>query len=262
MRVRMMMPVSWLLCLFVGVLVSSSNHPLAFEAIRIAAVRPKVRPVGNTIQVKRNTSRTKASTQIQTAPLAILNNSNRQDQQPSSNNEKVLLRTALTLAVILCFASPMVPAILKSILALVVLVPLLAMAAFQIWKTFYTIEAPCLECGTPVRVTKEPQQQPRQMPWPTLCFNCGAVVQITEDNTRAEKVVASTADHDAAYGADYDAEELSLVKKVASAIGFDVVAYLIWFRSHNAYEWLVEDHQKRTMEREAEIEARGRREQA
>ena len=50
----------------------------------------------------------------------------------------------------------------------------------QVWQFFYTAEAPCPNCASPVRTIKEDSGQP------TVCLSCGSVVRATVDGTGLE----------------------------------------------------------------------------
>jgi hypothetical protein len=77
-------------------------------------------------------------------------------------------------ATVLFFLSPLGSiffAITNSIVLFVILTPILAALGFQVWQTFYTIEAPCPNCGSPARVLKEDEAGP------SMCYNCGSLVR-------------------------------------------------------------------------------------
>ena len=60
-------------------------------------------------------------------------------------------------------------AVFNSLLALAILIPLGGFVAFQVWIYLNTVKGNCPNCATPVQATKDGS--------PSLCFNCGAVVQ-------------------------------------------------------------------------------------
>lgn len=85
------------------------------------------------------------------------------------------------------FASPVggfVLGLFNSFLLLVFLVPTVATIGFQAWQYFNTISAPCPNCGAPARVVKSKDGEST----PSLCFNCGAVLQASYDNSRIDNV--------------------------------------------------------------------------
>jgi predicted RNA-binding Zn-ribbon protein involved in translation (DUF1610 family) len=104
---------------------------------------------------------------------------------PPDNNKDTVVSTVLkTLGVIAFFASPLggiVFSIFNSVLVLTIVVPLLAVAAFQVWQSLNTIRGSCPECGAPVTVIKQDAQQQLQSS-PSLCLNCGALVQASSSN--------------------------------------------------------------------------------
>jgi len=85
---------------------------------------------------------------------------------------------ALTfLAVVAFFLSPLGAlffAVFNSLVALSILIPVGAFVAFQIWQYFYTVKGPCPNCAAPCQVTKDGA--------PSICFNCGAIVQARGDD--------------------------------------------------------------------------------
>jgi hypothetical protein len=64
-------------------------------------------------------------------------------------------------------------ALFNSLLALAILVPIGAIAAFNVWQYFNTVTGPCPSCGFPVKAMKDES--------PSFCFNCGAIVQAKDD---------------------------------------------------------------------------------
>lgn len=86
-------------------------------------------------------------------------------------------------ATVLFFLSPLGSiffAITNSIFLLLLITPLLAAFAFNVWQTFYTIEAPCPSCGAPARVLKDEEAGPN------MCLNCGALLRATVDKDGIE----------------------------------------------------------------------------
>jgi hypothetical protein len=91
-----------------------------------------------------------------------------------------LVKTTFTfLAVLAFFVSPLGGlffALFNSLLTLVILLPVGAIVAFNVWQYLTTQIGPCPSCGAPVRVLKDES--------PSFCFNCGAIVQAKgNDNT-------------------------------------------------------------------------------
>ena len=114
---------------------------------------------------------------------------------PKSNDLADLLKLGGGLVVgILFFVSPVggfVLGVFNSLFLLTIFVPLIATIAFNIWQYFNTISGPCPNCGAPVTVIKTPQQQSTttiHVPQPSVCFNCGSIVQANYDNTAIDNV--------------------------------------------------------------------------
>jgi hypothetical protein len=86
------------------------------------------------------------------------------------------------------FASPLggfVLGIFNSFFLLVLLLPVIATVVFQSYQYFYTIDGPCPNCGEPnkaIKTTKEGESTP------TICFNCGAILQANYDNTGIDNI--------------------------------------------------------------------------
>jgi hypothetical protein len=106
-------------------------------------------------------------------------------QLPPGKEDKGLdpiFTTVLSLVgVVAFFASPLGGiffAITNSLFILALLVPVTAVVGFQAWQYFNTITAPCPNCGAPVQVVKWTELEPS----PTLCVNCGSVVQANAAN--------------------------------------------------------------------------------
>ena len=112
---------------------------------------------------------------------------------PQKDDWQGIANSLLTFgAVVAIFASPLggiIFGIFNSLLLISILLPILAVVAFQIWQATSTIEGACPACGAPVRVAKNDASalEPNQ---PSLCLNCGSVVQASLDNT--EIFVAQT----------------------------------------------------------------------
>jgi hypothetical protein len=103
--------------------------------------------------------------------------------EPKNDNELGSVATTVlsVLGVIAFFASPLGSiffAVFNSLFVLALLLPVGAVAAFQGWQYFNTITGPCPECGAPVQVVKNQEI----LPQPTLCLNCGSVVQANASN--------------------------------------------------------------------------------
>jgi len=62
-------------------------------------------------------------------------------------------------------------AVTNTLFAFAFLTPFLFIVGFQLWQFFNTIEGPCPNCGSPVRVLKEDGGQA------SLCLNCGSLVR-------------------------------------------------------------------------------------
>lgn len=85
------------------------------------------------------------------------------------------------------FASPVggfVLSIFNSFLLLAILIPTAATIGFQAWQYFSTISGPCPSCGAPARVVKAKDGEST----PSVCFNCGSVLQASYDNSRIDNV--------------------------------------------------------------------------
>lgn len=112
-------------------------------------------------------------------------------QLPPGRNDKgfgPLLVSVLTLiGTIAFFLSPigaLVISVVNSLILLSIAIPLASVAGFQIWSYFNTINAPCPRCGAPCQVYK----QSSSFFGPSLCFNCGAVVEASPDNKSIDLV--------------------------------------------------------------------------
>lgn len=89
---------------------------------------------------------------------------------------KVVGGVLTLLAVGVFLASPLgsiVFAIFNSILAFVILAPIAAVVAFNVWQYATTISGNCPNCGSPVRVMKDQS--------PSFCFSCGSILQAKDD---------------------------------------------------------------------------------
>lgn len=90
--------------------------------------------------------------------------------------------------VVAFLASPLgaiVFGLFNSFLALLFLLPLVATVGFQIWQSINTISGPCPNCGAPVTIMKTNKEGEST---PTLCLNCGAILQANYDNTGIENI--------------------------------------------------------------------------
>eukprot|EP00557_Chaetoceros_sp_GSL56_P004214 CAMPEP_0176492114 /NCGR_PEP_ID=MMETSP0200_2-20121128/8802_1 /TAXON_ID=947934 /ORGANISM="Chaetoceros sp., Strain GSL56" /LENGTH=272 /DNA_ID=CAMNT_0017889607 /DNA_START=89 /DNA_END=907 /DNA_ORIENTATION=+ len=77
-------------------------------------------------------------------------------------------------ATLLFFLSPLGAvffAVTNSIFLLLILLPVILSIGFQAWQYFYTISAPCPNCGAPTRVLKDDDVGPN------LCLNCGSLIR-------------------------------------------------------------------------------------
>jgi hypothetical protein len=96
---------------------------------------------------------------------------------------------AVTIVLVVAFfASPLgglVLGLFNSFLVLLFVLPLFASVGFRIWQSLNTITGSCPNCGSPVTVLKTNQDG---MASPTLCFNCGAILQANIDNTGIDNV--------------------------------------------------------------------------
>jgi hypothetical protein len=85
------------------------------------------------------------------------------------------------------FASPIggfILSVVNSFVLLAFLIPTIATLGFQAWQYFNTISGACPNCGAPARVMKTKDGEST----PTMCFNCGAVLQASYDNERIDNV--------------------------------------------------------------------------
>lgn len=86
------------------------------------------------------------------------------------------------------FASPVggfVLGIFNSFLLLALLLPALATVGFQAWQYFNTIEGNCPNCDAPIKVFKTSKEGDAV---PTICYNCGAILQANYENTGIDNV--------------------------------------------------------------------------
>ena len=94
---------------------------------------------------------------------------------PKNELEAILPTIVTGVLIALFFASPLGGiffAVFNSIFVLALLTPFVLFGGFQLWKTFYTIEAPCPSCGATVGVLKNGE--------PSVCINCGAFSRANE----------------------------------------------------------------------------------
>jgi hypothetical protein len=95
--------------------------------------------------------------------------------------------------VVAFFASPLgvlVLGLFNSFLVLLFVLPLIASVGFNIWQNLVTIKSTCPSCGAPVIVLK--RNKDTDIANPTLCFNCGAVLQANYDNSGVENISGKT----------------------------------------------------------------------
>lgn len=78
--------------------------------------------------------------------------------------------------------------VVNSFVAFVLLVPIVSFLALNIWQYFYTITGPCPNCTSPVRVMKDST--------PTICFNCGSIVQASSNDNNNNVIVISNPNND------------------------------------------------------------------
>jgi hypothetical protein len=109
------------------------------------------------------------------------------------NDVGEVVRGAVTIALIVAFfVSPLGGLILglfNSFLVLLFVLPLIASVGFQIWQSLNTISGACPNCGAPVTVLKTNNDG---LSSPSLCFNCGAVLQANYDNTGIDNISGRT----------------------------------------------------------------------
>jgi hypothetical protein len=90
--------------------------------------------------------------------------------------------------VVAFFASPLggfVLGIFNSFFVLALLLPIIATVGFQAWQYFNTIDGPCPNCEAPAKVFKTTKEGDAV---PTICYNCGAILQANYDNTGIDNV--------------------------------------------------------------------------
>lgn len=101
-----------------------------------------------------------------------------------------IVRGAFTIFLVLAFfTSPLgaiVFSLFNSFLVLILVLPLIATVGFRVWQSLNTISGACPNCGAPATVLKTSKDG---LPNPSLCFNCGAVLQANYDNTAIENVL-------------------------------------------------------------------------
>jgi hypothetical protein len=69
--------------------------------------------------------------------------------------------------------------LLNSFLFLAFLTPVVGIVGFQVWRYLNMLSAPCPNCGSPANVFKSKENQEDA---PSICFNCGAILQASYDN--------------------------------------------------------------------------------
>lgn len=111
---------------------------------------------------------------------------------PGNNNNNGpgdILKGALGLVLVIgFFASPLgglVLGLFNSFLVLSLVLPAIGTLVFQGWQYFNTISGTCPNCGAPARVLKTNKEGEAS---PSLCFNCGAVLQANYENTAIDNV--------------------------------------------------------------------------
>jgi hypothetical protein len=103
--------------------------------------------------------------------------------------------------VVLFFSSPLGGLVLgffNSLIVLSIALPILGTIAFQTWEYFNTIQGPCPNCAAPVRVLKTNSDGEVN---PSICFNCGAVIQANYENTGIDNVTGRNTIDDLSNGA-------------------------------------------------------------
>jgi hypothetical protein len=98
------------------------------------------------------------------------------------------------------FASPLgglVFGIFNSFLLLAILLPTVATLGFQAWQYFSTIGGTCPSCEAPARVIKTDSDGEA---FPTICVNCGAVLQANYDNTAIDNITGKNSIMDDNFG--------------------------------------------------------------
>mmetsp|Transcript_78930 Transcript_78930/g.118637 ORF Transcript_78930/g.118637 Transcript_78930/m.118637 type:complete len:266 (+) Transcript_78930:121-918(+) len=98
--------------------------------------------------------------------------------------------------VVAFFASPIggfIFGIFNSILLLSILTPIILTLAFQAWQYFNTIDAPCPNCAAPAKALKTNSEGEAT---PTVCYNCGAILQANYDNTAIDNVTGRNSVND------------------------------------------------------------------
>lgn len=104
----------------------------------------------------------------------------------------IVAGAATIILIVAFFASPLgglVLGLFNSFLVLLFVLPLVASVGFRIWQSFNTITGTCPSCGAPVTVLKASKDG---IASPTLCFNCGAILQANVDNTGIDNVSGRT----------------------------------------------------------------------
>jgi hypothetical protein len=131
-------------------------------------------------------------------PLSIFQQSSRRTTElsmynlPPGKNDNGLSRVLSSVLGFVLFAafifSPIggfFLSILNGFLALSILLPFGAAAAFQVWQYFNTVSGPCPNCGAPVRVLKRQSTSTGVVEdiitSPSICYNCGTLLS-TLDN--------------------------------------------------------------------------------
>jgi hypothetical protein len=90
--------------------------------------------------------------------------------------------------VVAFFASPVggfILGIFNSFFLLLLLLPVIGTIVFQSYEYFYTLDGPCPNCASPAKVIKTTKEGEST---PTICYNCGAILQANYDNTGIDNI--------------------------------------------------------------------------
>lgn len=88
----------------------------------------------------------------------------------------------------LVMSSPLggiIAALFNSFLFLIFVIPLVGVISYQAYIRFSTIEGQCPNCSAPARVPKSDKDGNAS---PSICFNCGAILQANYDNTGIDNI--------------------------------------------------------------------------
>mmetsp|Transcript_6932 Transcript_6932/g.12665 ORF Transcript_6932/g.12665 Transcript_6932/m.12665 type:complete len:264 (+) Transcript_6932:65-856(+) len=110
------------------------------------------------------------------------------------NNIGGIVRGAVAIALIIAFfASPLgglFLGLVNSFFIFLFIFPLVASVGYQIWQSLNTISGTCPNCGAPATVLKTNNDG---FASPSLCLNCGAVLQANRDNTGIDNISGKNA---------------------------------------------------------------------